>query len=166
MDKILIVIFSGIGLCVSIWMLSGWLLYLSIVLGSGVSSLVWVGLAKLRPMQDPHPYMSEVVYKIGEITDVPLVVLGHTHKPVLERDGEVKWLNPGSWEHLPRTELHAPDAPCTCSAKFGVVKGEGDNMEVGLYQWCSVKKGADLIVNLQGDEQEVLGKLSELPEEG
>ena len=166
MDKILIVILTIIAVLVLITMLSGWMLYLSLMLTSIVVSLTWVGLAKLRPMQDPHPYMSEVVHKIGEITDVPLVVLGHTHQPILEKDGGVKWLNPGSWEHLPRTELHAPDAPCTCSAKFGVVQGEGDNMQVGLYQWCSVKKSAEIIINLQGDEQEVLGKLSELPEEG
>ncbi len=166
MDKILIVILSGIGLLVLTTVLAGWMLYLSLAIGAVFLSLTWVGLARLRPMQDPHPYMSEVAHKIGEITDVPLVVLGHTHKPVLERDGEVKWLNPGSWEHLPRSEGHAPNAPCTCSAKFGVVKGEGEAMEVGLYQWCSAKKSADLILNLQGDEQDVLGKLSELPEGG
>lgn len=160
MDKILIVISSGIGMISLLIFTSGWVLYLSLFLGAVVLSLIWVGLAKLRPSQDPHPLMSEVAQKIGQITDVPLVVLGHTHRPVLQDDGDVKWLNPGSWEHLPRSNGHAIGAPCTCVAKFGVIKGEGDDMEVGLYQWCSARRSAELIENFQGDEQEVLGKLS------
>ena len=160
MDKILIVITSGIGMICLLIFSSGWILYLSLSLGSILLGLIWVGLAKLRPVQDPHPQMSEIASKIGQITDVPLVVLGHTHKPVLEHDGEVKWLNPGSWEHLPRTQGHPPNGPCTCVAKFGVIKGEGEQLDVGLYQWCSVRKSAELIRDFQGDEQEVLGKLS------
>ncbi len=161
MDKILMVISSGLGIVLLLIFCSGWLLYLSLGIGSILFSLIWVGFARLRPAQDPHPQMSEVAQKIGQITDVPLVVLGHTHRPVLEDDGEVKWLNPGSWEHLPRASGHGFDAPCTCVAKFGVVKGEGEQMEVGLYQWCSVRKRSELIQNFQGGEQEVLGKLSD-----
>ena len=160
MDKLLLVIVSGVGIISLLIFTSGWALYLSLLSGSILVSLVWVGLAKLRPAQDPHPHMSEVAQKIGQITDVPLVVLGHTHRPVLQDDGEVKWLNPGSWEHLPRSHGHAIGAPCTCVAKFGVIKGEGDQMEVGLYQWCSARRSAELIENFQGDEHEVLGKLS------
>ena len=90
-----------------------------------------------------------------------MVVLGHTHQPILEREGDVNWLNPGSWEHLPRSPKHGPDEPCTCVAKFGVVKGEGDSLEVGLYKWCSANRSAQLITHLEGSEQELLGKLSD-----
>jgi UDP-2,3-diacylglucosamine pyrophosphatase LpxH len=161
MHKFILMIISAVGLLLLLLYTKGWMFYLCLSLGLVFISLSWIGLSRLRPIQDPHPYMSEVAQKIGEITDVPLVVLGHTHRPVLENDGDVKWLNPGSWEHLPRSPGHAPDAPCTCAAKFGVIKGEGDDMEVGLYQWCSEKKSADLIINFQGDEQDVLGKLSD-----
>ena len=159
LDKVILILTSGIALTLILSLTSGWLMLSLLGSGSLLLSFVWVGLSRLRPMQDPHPMMSSVAERIGEITDVPLVVLGHTHRPVLEREGQVNWLNPGSWEHLPRVPKHAPDAPCTCVAKFGVIRGEGDAMEVGLYQWCSVTKAAALITDLQGTEQEVLGKL-------
>ena len=131
------------------------------MLGSGLISLVWVGFSKLRPAQDPHPQMAGVAQRIGAITNVPLVVLGHTHRPTLEQQGDVNWLNPGSWEHLPRAPKHDPNGVCTCVAKFGVVKGEGDELDVGLYRWCSVRRSAHLITHLEGDEQELIGKLEE-----
>ena len=160
-DKFFLIIFSGIGLILLLTLTSGWTLLVSVSIGSIIVSLVWAGLSRLRPAQDPHPHMAALAEQIGEITNVPLVVLGHTHQPILEREGEVNWLNPGSWEHLPRVPTHGPDEPCNCVAKFGVVKGEGDSLEVGLYRWCSANRSTHLITHLEGDEQELLGKLSD-----
>lgn len=159
LDKLVLLILSGVGLILLLSFTSGWRLFAGITLGSLLISLVWVGFSKLRPAQDPHPQMAGLAQRIGAITDVPLVVLGHTHRPTLEREGDVNWLNPGSWEHLPRAPKHAPDAPCTCVAKFGVVRGEGDSLEVGLYQWCSARRSAHLITHLEGGEQALAGKL-------
>ena len=160
-DKFFLLTTSIVGSVLLFSLTSGWTLVFSFIFGSIILSLVWVGLARLRPAQDPHPQMAALAEQIGSITNVPLVVLGHTHQPVLEREGEVNWLNPGSWEHLPRAPTHAPDEPCTCVAKFGVVKGEGDALEVGLYKWCSANRSAHLITHLEGDEQELLGKLAD-----
>lgn len=161
-DKLILVIGSGFGIIGLLSYTQGWVMWLGLGLGSALLGLAWVGLARIRPNHDPHPQMASVAARIGEITDVPLVVLGHTHRPTLEQQGQVNWLNPGSWEHLPRAPKHAPDAPCTCVAKFGVVSGEGDTLEVGLYQWCSIKRSAEEINHLEGNEQELLGKLAEL----
>lgn len=159
LDKILLTLISGTGVLLIVSLLAGWIMWIALLSGSVILSFLWVGFARLRPSQDPHPQMSGVAQQIGSITDVPLVVLGHTHRSVLEKEGDVNWLNPGSWEHLPRAPVHEPDQPCTCVAKFGVIRGEGDDFNVGLYQWCSAKKSATLITDLQGSEQEVLGKL-------
>ena len=162
LDKILISLLSGIGILVLVTCTDGLVLWVSLGVGATLTSLVWVGLSRIRPTHDPHPLMASVAERIGEIADVPLVVLGHTHQPTLEQQGQVNWLNPGSWEHLPRAPKHAPDAPCTCVAKFGVVSGEGESLEVGLYQWCSVRRSASEIRHFEGDEQELLGKLAAL----
>ena len=106
---------------------------------------IWRYLNELRPSQDPHPLLGDIAQQIGDITGVPLVVFGHTHQPTLTDEGDVQWLNPGSWEHMPRAPTHGPDEPCTCAAKFAVIRGSGDDLDVGLYQWCNQRDAAELI---------------------
>jgi|GEM_PF-399146 len=158
-DRAVLVLLSGVGMLWWARVAEGWALAAGLAAGALGVGVAWVTLAQLRPPQDTHPLLGDIAQQIGDITGVPLVVFGHTHHPTLtERDG-VRWLNPGSWEHLPRSESHAPDQPCTCGAKFGVVRGEGAEMRVGLYQWCEVRRAAELVRDeREGDGREGDGR--------
>lgn len=144
-DRLVLLLTSGVGL---VWWSSvteGWVWGLGLMVGALLIGVIWLMLVQLRPPQDTHPLLGDIAQQIGEITGVPLVIFGHTHHPTLTREGDVRWLNPGSWEHLPRAHKHRESEPCTCSAKFAVVQGEHDEMSVGLYQWCEVRQRAELI---------------------
>jgi UDP-2,3-diacylglucosamine pyrophosphatase LpxH len=104
---------------------------------------VWIYLSKIRPPQDCDPLLGEKANQIGDIAQVPLVVFGHTHHATLQKEGDVRFLNPGTWEELPRKEDdHEGDETCNCGATFAVVTGEAENLDVNLYKWCPHKKVA------------------------
>ena len=102
----------------------------------------WLYLSKIRQPQDCDPLLGEKAQQIGDITHVPLVVFGHTHHATLQKEGDVNFLNPGTWENLPRTEDHQSDEICNCGATFAVVKGDASQMDVNLYKWCPHRKVA------------------------
>ncbi|MCB9526968.1 MAG: metallophosphoesterase family protein [Myxococcales bacterium] len=102
----------------------------------GGSALAWWHFDRTRPSAHIHPELDRIARRVGRLSQVPVVVFGHTHRPVLRRVGRVWWLNPGSWEHLPRQRLHAPDVPCDCHAQFGVVTGRGPDTRPHLRRWC------------------------------
>lgn len=112
----------------------------------GGSALAWWRLDRTRPSADIHPELGRLARRVGRLSSVPIVVFGHTHRPVLRRLGRVWWLNPGSWEHLPRQRLHAADAPCDCHAQFGVITGHGAEVHPELRRWCR-RRGAPIAAN-------------------
>jgi UDP-2,3-diacylglucosamine pyrophosphatase LpxH len=154
LDRLLLIILSVIAIIVWSQYASRWLWALGLIIGLGITSFLWILLVQLRPTQNTHPLLGDIAQQIGDITGVPLVVFGHTHHPTLEEHQDTQWLNPGTWEHLARTPKHKPDEPCTCSAKFAVVKGEGNDMEVGLYQWCTIRKDSELLLSSNDLNQE------------
>ncbi len=86
---------------------------------------------------DIHPLLGAVARRIARLTGARVVVFGHTHVPVLERAGaHAHWLNPGSWEHLPRQQLHAAEEPCDCHARFALITGEAQATRARLMRWC------------------------------
>lgn len=103
----------------------------------GVAWLSWRALAQARPVQDVHPLLAGLARRIAWLTGARVVVFGHTHRPVLRRLGRAHFLNPGSWEHLPRQRMHAKDAPCDCDARFGVITGSKDTTQPRLMRWCA-----------------------------
>ena len=72
---------------------------------------VWIGLligvalgvlalARIRRKRRPRNVardMLEVAAGVGEVTGVPLVLMGHSHRGTLERFGDVVYANSGSW---------------------------------------------------------------------
>lgn len=68
-------------------------------LGLGLFLAVWgvLGVHKRRRPRDVAKDMLEVAASIGELTGVPLVLMGHSHEGTLERSGEVLYGNSGSW---------------------------------------------------------------------
>ncbi|MCA9537513.1 MAG: metallophosphoesterase family protein [Myxococcales bacterium] len=110
------------------------------LLALGVAGLgfgAWRQLDRTRPPVDVHPLLGRVARRVGRLTDAKVVVFGHTHRPTLRQVGKVRWLNPGSWEHLPRQHLHADGAPCDCAARFGIIAGDRDHLRTRLVRWCA-----------------------------
>lgn len=59
-----------------------------------------LALARMRRNRRPRNVardMLEVAAGVGEVTGVPLVLMGHSHHGTLERFGEVVYANSGSW---------------------------------------------------------------------
>ncbi len=114
----------------------------------GGSALAWWRLDRTRPSADIHPQLGRIARRIGRLTGAPIVVFGHTHRPVLRRLGRTRWLNPGAWEHVPRHTPHRADAPCDCPARYGVIDGPADLPRAHLQRWC-VRRGEPLEVEIQ-----------------
>jgi UDP-2,3-diacylglucosamine pyrophosphatase LpxH len=115
----------------------GWVT--GLLLTAIVSAVVWgwLRLDKTRPIHDVQPLLGRLARRIGKLTGARVVVFGHTHKSAIERRGSTEWMNPGSWEHLPFTQSHDEDCECTCSVKYGVVTGQGQQTQAYLVDWCS-----------------------------
>jgi UDP-2,3-diacylglucosamine pyrophosphatase LpxH len=68
-----------------------------VVLGL-VIACVWVlRLRRGRKRRDVAGDMLEVAARVGEVTGVPLVLMGHSHRGTLQRLGNVVYANSGSW---------------------------------------------------------------------
>lgn len=66
----------------------------------GAAAVVLVGLElvrKGRRRRDIAEDMLHVAAQVGEVTDVPLVLMGHSHRGTVERSGSVVYANSGSW---------------------------------------------------------------------
>jgi UDP-2,3-diacylglucosamine pyrophosphatase LpxH len=73
---------------------SGWWGLLAGLCGSALSQY-WIRHGR-RP-RDVARDMLEVAARVGEVTGVPLVLMGHSHHGQLERQGDVVYANSGSW---------------------------------------------------------------------
>jgi UDP-2,3-diacylglucosamine pyrophosphatase LpxH len=63
-----------------------------------VVALVWLRwLRRGRKRRDVARDMLEVAAGVGEVTGVPLVLMGHSHHGTLQRMGDVVYANSGSW---------------------------------------------------------------------
>jgi hypothetical protein len=69
----------------------------------GVLAGLLVGMVALRRLRrgrrrrDVARDMLEVAAGVGEVTGVPLVLMGHSHHGTLQRLGDVVYANSGSW---------------------------------------------------------------------
>jgi len=62
-----------------------------------VSVLAFVRLRRRKRPRNVARDMLEVAAGVGEVTGVPLVLMGHSHRGTLERFGDVVYANSGSW---------------------------------------------------------------------
>ena len=83
----------------------GWLLarsmgapgWMGLAVGLAVAVFGVVRLRKGRKRRDVARDMLEVAARVGEVTGVPLVLMGHSHHGTLQRLGDVVYANSGSW---------------------------------------------------------------------
>ncbi len=83
-------------------------------------------IAPRRHLQ-PGPKQSAVAKRICELTDVPLVVMGHSHvRRDIDLGGGHRYINTGCWLPPSGGLNHVdPSAPCTCKLSHLVVPREG-----------------------------------------
>ena len=66
-----------------------------VALALGAASLAWMRRGRKR--RDVARDMLEVAAGVGEVTGVPLVLMGHSHRGTIQRLGDVVYANSGSW---------------------------------------------------------------------
>ncbi len=72
-------------------------LWVGVPLGLGVAiASVW-GIRRRRKPRNVYRDQLSVAASIGQVTEVPLVLMGHSHNATLERVGDVVYGNSGSW---------------------------------------------------------------------
>ncbi len=121
----------------------GW--FASLVLTLAVLGAAWAGarwLDRRRPQVDVHPVLGRVADRIGRLARAPVVVFGHTHRPVLRRMGRTRWLNPGSWEHVGRhtSPCEGGGVRCRCDSRFAIITGSGRGTRAHLMAWCQTRR--------------------------
>jgi hypothetical protein len=79
---------------VSSGVVSGWIAG-PLAVPAAAIGLVWVHRGHGR--RDVAGDMLRVAARVGEVTGVPLVLMGHSHHGELERRGDVVYANSGSW---------------------------------------------------------------------
>ncbi|MFN3197971.1 MAG: hypothetical protein ACE366_06070 [Bradymonadia bacterium] len=115
------------------------------LIGAGIFAGVrWVRYARGRfPLAAPI-YLSDAAEQIGARLKVPVVAMGHTHKPLRRRqafDHRAFYVNTGSFL-APHGPHHGPTEPCTCRTTFVVIPHAGahDRPSPKLYRWCVVNQ--------------------------
>ncbi|MEM6995491.1 MAG: metallophosphoesterase, partial [Myxococcota bacterium] len=81
-------------------LLAGWVgapRTLGLMVGAAVAALLVWRLRRGRKRRDVAGDMLEVAAGVGEVTGVPLVLMGHSHHGELRRLGDVVYANSGSW---------------------------------------------------------------------
>ncbi|MEM9458554.1 MAG: hypothetical protein AAGF11_30530 [Myxococcota bacterium] len=86
---------TPICLCLALIMgISGWW---GVLAGLAISALSVYWIARSRRPRDVARDMLSVAARVGHVTGVPLVLMGHSHHGQLERQGDVVYANSGSW---------------------------------------------------------------------
>lgn len=71
--------------------------WLGLAAGVLVAAFALVRMRRSRRPRNVARDMLEVAAGVGQVTGVPLVLMGHSHHGTLERFGEVVYANSGSW---------------------------------------------------------------------
>ncbi|MEE2785818.1 MAG: hypothetical protein VX589_00665, partial [Myxococcota bacterium] len=137
LDRILAGTIAGIVILMGLLLTEGWLLVCLIAACLLGTRMVIQRLDRSRPIVDVQSILGRVAAKISRVTGASVVVFGHTHQPTLRRVGRARWLNPGSWEHLPWCRGHSKTEPCNCSVRFGLIRAQSGQANVELRRWCA-----------------------------
>ncbi|MEM7154904.1 MAG: hypothetical protein AAF799_18800 [Myxococcota bacterium] len=65
--------------------------------GLAMTACLVTWIQRARKPRDVARDMAEVAAGVGHVTQVPLVLMGHSHRGELERQGDVIYANSGSW---------------------------------------------------------------------
>jgi hypothetical protein len=65
--------------------------------GAAIAAVLFFRVRARKKKRDVAGDMLEVAARVGDLTDVPLVLMGHSHHGTLERRGAVVYANSGSW---------------------------------------------------------------------
>lgn len=120
----------------------GWLIDLGLLAAVGAAGLYAVKTLRARYPRDIKLKLDNAASAIGQLLDVPVVAMGHSHRPVRRRmthDHRAFFVNTGSFlahEHA----AHQRGEPCRCPTTF-VVMSEPEPYTrpvPRLKRWCTV----------------------------
>ncbi|MEZ4450039.1 MAG: metallophosphoesterase [Nannocystaceae bacterium] len=86
---------TALGGLVGRWIAGSWLLGLAV--GAGLGLWACRGIQRRRRKRAIADEMSEVAAEVGRVTEVPLVLMGHSHHGSIEVHGGVVYGNSGCW---------------------------------------------------------------------
>jgi UDP-2,3-diacylglucosamine pyrophosphatase LpxH len=105
-------------------------LWLPFMIG-GVSIGIFI-YAKCSRVLEPHGALRRGASKLVELMPARYVVMGHTHRPVMEAlSATATYVNLGNWT-ADLLDDHAPPAPCT---HLVIRHGEGGRPSAALCRW-------------------------------
>lgn len=78
------------------WLVGAWWVW-GLGVGALVAAAAFVRIRARKKKRDVAGDMLEVAARVGDLTQVPLVLMGHSHHGTLERRGDVVYANSGSW---------------------------------------------------------------------
>jgi len=104
-DRLLLLVCTP--LLAALWLAADWWAVALIAL---LLTPLVISAFKPRDTVDPRPAFRKVSRRIRELTRVPIVVFGHSHVPMVQRDGPGWYFNTGSWvphgDHCARAFTH------------------------------------------------------------
>jgi hypothetical protein len=118
-------------------------LVVSLVVIAGLVPL-WRWFNRQRPKADTHSVLGRMADRIGRLANAPVVIFGHTHRPVLRRMGHTCWLNPGSWEHVGRYSNRRGPRHAT-RPTFALITGRGRAVKAALMAWSRIEGRPELV---------------------
>lgn len=96
LDVILsIVVTPWVGIATARWVGGPW--WVGGVLGLALGGWFVHRIMRAKKRRDVAGDMLDVAAQVGDVTGVPLVLMGHSHHGTLERRGDVVYANSGSW---------------------------------------------------------------------
>ncbi|MCB9544175.1 MAG: hypothetical protein H6703_17230 [Myxococcales bacterium] len=136
-------------IALTIALLTDWPYRLDLALPLAVAAIGVVAVRALRRRypRDIKAKLDRAAGAIGALLGVPVVAMGHSHRPVRRRmahDHRAFYLNTGSFlahDHA----AHAPDEPCVCPTTFVVIEHPGPYRRPipVLQRWCTVAERAE-----------------------
>lgn len=135
----------ALGLCsaivVTVLGLSGVVSWLSMpILLAVISAVMFVYMTRSKVIE-PHAALRRGASKLAELMPARYVVMGHTHKPVMEPLSPTStYVNLGNWT-VDLLDDHAPQAPCT---HLVIRHDAAGRPTASLYRW-ETNSGASIV---------------------
>lgn len=120
----------------------GWLVDLSLLGLVGVGAVAWARFVRRRFPTDIVRKLDEAAEAMSRILDVPVVAMGHCHRPKrvrMRHNHRHFYVNTGNFI-APEHQRHAPEAPCVCPTTFVELHLPGHKAaSPHLRRWCCVR---------------------------
>ena len=101
---------------------------------------LWISFCHRRHSAHAHLALLEKVSQLARIIEVPLIVLGHAHRPFSQHlPHRSIYMNTGAFLEGSPDAMHRPEEHCCCSNTFiQLIESDVGPLQPTLMRWCSV----------------------------